>query len=193
MKIRASHHSWNFIIKEHLGIIASLFNPKLRHVSGLTIGQQMKLNLILRYVKKHHSMIDVGCGTMWLTRFMRKRGYRCIGFADEPPADILGDIRTYRFEQESYDIVIALEIIEHVDCTKKLIQMLKPGGLLILSTPLPSMDWACVIGERMQLFQRRTSPHTNLCSIQDIPLSNLYSVVLFGVDQFGVFQKPKYD
>lgn len=156
--------------------------------SKISFGQRIKLQLILRHIRKSDKILDLGCGTMWLTKFLRRKGHNCVGFSDEPPADILGDVTTYKFKQK-YDVVIALEIIEHVDCIRNIKRILRPGGILIISTPVPSMDWLCMLFEWVGLFQKRTSPHINLTDINKIPLHKIYTLKIFGIDQFGVFYK----
>ena len=48
--------------------------------------------------------------------------------------------------------------------------LLKPGGRLLVTTPVAHMDWACKTLERLGLNQQRTSPHSHLIYFKDIPL-----------------------
>lgn len=157
----------------------------------LTAAQRMKLNLLYPYLKKNHTILDLGCGNMWLTRTLKNSGYRCEGFALTKPADIIGDIKTYRFKKHSYDVVIALEFIEHVSCFEEIKHILKPGGLLIISTPVPHFDWLCLLGEKLRLLQDRGTPHSNLMYLKSVPFPPLFQTTLFGVVQFGVFRNRK--
>ena len=54
---------------------------------------------------------------------------------------ILGDIQTYRFKPDSFDLVICYNVIEHVpDVEAALIgfcESLKPGGLILIGAPNP--------------------------------------------------------
>ncbi len=52
-----------------------------------------------------------------------------------------------RIESESFDVTIAFELIEHVDCLQQLFDILKPGGVLMLTSPLPHMDWLCLLSQ----------------------------------------------
>ena len=175
-------------ISEHYKIIKGLTRNKQYFDDKLKLNQVIKLYLLLSRIKRNSKIIDLGCGNMWLTHYLRKNGYHCIGFSNEPPADIIGDVCNYKFKKSYYDVVIALEIVEHVDCIKQINHMLKPGGILIVSTPLPNMDWLCKFGEYIGLLQKRTSPHINLLYIQHLPFKPLYFVLLFGINQFGVFR-----
>jgi len=153
----------------------------------LTLSQKIKLNLILPYLDKKQKIIDLGCGNMWLTTFLREKGYHCVGFADKKPADIIGDVKTYPFKKNQYDVVIALEMIEHVNCFVEIETMLKPEGILIISSPVPHFDWLCRVLERLHIFQDRETPHCNLFYLKDVPFKPVRKIVLFGINQFGVF------
>jgi 2-polyprenyl-3-methyl-5-hydroxy-6-metoxy-1,4-benzoquinol methylase len=39
---------------------------------------------------------------------------------------------------ESFDVIIAFELIEHVDCFQEFYDLLKPGGLLMLTSSGPA-------------------------------------------------------
>ena len=158
-------------------------------MNELSFANRQKLNFFLSYLKPGQKIIDLGCGSMWLTNYLRKLGYDCVGFDNKPPADITGDVKSYKFAEASFDVVIALEIIEHVDCIEEIKHMLKPGGLLIISTPIPGFDFLFRIGESLSLLHKRTSPHSNLIHLTSIPLKLLKRKNLFWIVQCGVFQK----
>ena len=157
----------------------------------LKFSQKTKCNLLLPYLTKKQKILDLGCGNMWLTKTLRYKGYNCKGFALDPPADILANVKTYPFKSKYYDVVIALEMIEHVNCFKEIKKMLKPGGLLILSTPVPHLDWLCNIGEKVGLMQPRGTPHSHLFYVKDVPFKPILTRILFGIVQFGVFKNSK--
>ena len=54
---------------------------------------------------------------------------------------ILGDIQTYRFAPDSFDLVICYNVIEHVPDVEAALtgfcQALKPGGLILIGAPNP--------------------------------------------------------
>jgi predicted SAM-dependent methyltransferase len=113
-----------------------------------------------------------------------------------PPADIVGDILKWRelgLEAESFDVILAFEVVEHVDCFDACYQLLKPGGMLMVTTPVPHMDWAMKLLERVGLNQRRTSPHDHLVYLKDVPLfeeRDLKTVAFLA--QWGIFvKKPR--
>lgn len=159
-----------------------------KQLAKLKIGNKIKLKLLLPYLKKKDKILDLGCGDMWLTNFLKNKDYNCVGFDLEKPADIVGDVKKYKFKKDSFDVVIALEMIEHVDCFLEIKKMLKPKGILILSTPVPHFDWFCYLNERLGIFQKRTSPHSNLFYLKDVPFKSIYKATLFGLVQFGIYK-----
>lgn len=54
---------------------------------------------------------------------------------------ILGDIQTYRFPQDSFDLIICYNVIEHVPDVEAALagfcNSLKPGGLMLIGAPNP--------------------------------------------------------
>lgn len=146
--------------------------------------------MILPYLKKGMKIIDLGCGDMWLTNYLKKQGFDVVGFSLSSPADYVGNVKTYKFKKNYYDVVIALEMVEHVDCYKEVEKMLKKNGLFILTTPVPHLDWFCLFMEKMGIFQSRgDTPHTHLIYIRDIPIFKKIVTKTYFFLQFGVFKK----
>lgn len=162
-------------------------------MNKLKFSQKIKLSLLLPFLKKTDKIIDLGCGDMWLTKYLRKKGYDCVGFALTKPADIVGDIKSYNFRKRQYDVVIALEMIEHVDCFSEIDSILKQNGILIVSTPVPHFDFFCRFLEKIGILQDRGTPHCNLMYLSQVPLpfKQIYRKILMGINQFGVFKKNK--
>src|ERR1019366_2556312 len=82
-----------------------------------------------------------------------------------PPADVVGDILDWPalgLQPCSLDVIIAFEVLEHVDCFDACHNLLKSDGILMLTSPLPAWDWLLKLLEDAGINQRRTSPHTNL-------------------------------
>ncbi len=110
------------------------------------------------------------------------------------PADIRGDINQWRalgLQEGSFDALIAFEVVEHGDFYDSFFDLLRPGGLLLLTTPVPAADWFLMILERMGLNQPRTSPHSHLHDIRRIDRFEPVTVRrIAGLSQWGVFRKP---
>ncbi len=101
--------------------------------------------------KKNKAILDVGCGLGYLTFVLNKLGHKVTGldvssnaikYAKENFGDLFvqGTIEQYLpLTGNSFDYIIASEIIEHlldpVDFIQKLINLVRPGGKIIITTP----------------------------------------------------------
>lgn len=158
------------------------------------IAREQKIRYFLDPLPKSASILEIGCGDGWVGAYLRSHGWnRYTGIDIIPPADVVGDIREWKtlgLAPGSYDAIIAFEVIEHVDILPAARALLKPGGRLLLTSPVPHMDWIMKLLERAGLNQRRTSPHSNLTyfsSIGGFSSSSLRTVA--GLSQWGVFTK----
>lgn len=111
--------------------------------------------LALHLLGRHSSsagkkMLDVGCGGGHLLSLARQAGYRVQGLdlSDHIAAEarstfdidvFAGDLKEANFARNSFDVVAALEVIEHlinpVEWLREIREILQPDGLLLLSTP----------------------------------------------------------
>jgi 2-polyprenyl-3-methyl-5-hydroxy-6-metoxy-1,4-benzoquinol methylase len=92
-------------------------------------------------------ILDMGCGTGWLTSILSEFGESVgVDLAPEaarkrhPHIQFIGaDITNWESELDRFDVVVSQEVIEHVDDQAGLVSavhaLLKPRGYLILSTP----------------------------------------------------------
>ena len=123
--------------------------------------RRKKINFFLKDISKDAKILEVGSGEGWVGEYLTRHGWKnYVGLDVEAPADIVGDIRNWAklgLHLESFDVIIAFEVVERVAIFPALYDLLRPGGLMV-TTPLPHMDWACQILEAMGLNQRRTSP-----------------------------------
>lgn len=128
---------------------------------------------LLAGLPKDARILEIGCGDGALGRALKADGYgHYTGLDLAPPADLVGSITDWRqlgLAPGSFDAVIAFEVVEHVPCFREAFDLLKPGGLFILTTPVPHWDWACRILEALGVNQQRTSPHDHLVYVADIP------------------------
>jgi 2-polyprenyl-3-methyl-5-hydroxy-6-metoxy-1,4-benzoquinol methylase len=134
--------------------------------------------------------LEVGSGDGWFSGQLRGHGMNVVSLDIQPPADIVGDINEWRslgIEAHSFDAVVALEVMEHVDCLESLMALCKQGGLILLSTPHPRWDWVMKVLEWVRLSQRRTSPHDHLLDLATIPLPPLVLKRPLGIHQVGIF------
>lgn len=107
----------------------------------------------LNILKKNKKILDVGCGLGYFTGAMRRMGYNCFGI-DLSNEAIQEAIRTYGpyfkciditennsiLDKEKYDVIVCLEIIEHLDNIdiffQSILSKLNNGGVAIISTPV---------------------------------------------------------
>src|SRR5260221_10859658 len=110
-----------------------------------SLAQRRKCRYFLDSIPKDASVLEIGCGFKWVGQYLRGGGWRhYTGLDLVPPADIVGDVKAWRdlpLAPGSFDVIVAFEVIEHVDCIQECFDLLKPGGRLIVTSPVPDMDW----------------------------------------------------
>jgi 2-polyprenyl-3-methyl-5-hydroxy-6-metoxy-1,4-benzoquinol methylase len=153
-----------------------------------------KARYFLDRLPKEDRILEIGCGGGWVARYLRDRGWtRYVGLDLQPPADIVGDIRNWRklgLQAESFDAIVAFEVLEHVDCARECYDLLKPGGRLFVTTPLPRADGFLKWLEKAGLNQKRTSPHDHLTYLRDVPCFECRQIKCVGfLSQWGIFTK----
>jgi cyclopropane fatty-acyl-phospholipid synthase-like methyltransferase len=156
--------------------------------------QTKKIEYFLEGIPKQARILEIGSGSGWVGNYLKQNGYKnYVGMDLEPPADVVGDIRDWRslgLEEQSFDAIVAFEVVEHVDCFKECFDLLKPGGKLMLTSPVPDMDWAMQLLELVGLNQKRTSPHDHLVYFEDVPYFQDKDIRIVGfLSQWGIFTK----
>jgi len=147
------------------------------------ISRRRKLAILTHHLPVAASILEVGTGDGWFSGRLRLAGHNVKTIDLHPPADMVGDIKDWQelgLTAGTFDAIVALEVIEHVDCLTELRALCRPNGLIMLSSPHPKWDWVMVLLERLHLTQPRTSPHINLTDFSTIPLDSV------------VFQRPGY-
>ncbi len=158
------------------------------------IARSRKARFFEPYCKPSDAILDVGCGSGWWEAILRSHGFTNVTGLDlEAPAAIVGDIRDWRklgMQAESFDVITIFEVFEHVDAVEALWSLLKPGGRLMVTTPIPESDWILLTLEAFCLTQPRVSAHSHLTDIATIPgfRTVVYKRVL-GLAQWGVYEK----
>jgi len=158
------------------------------------IARRKKIEYFLADLPKDAKILEVGCGGGWVGEHFRNNGYTGYQGLDVLlPADIIGDVNEWKslgLQPASYDAVIAFEVVEHVDCWQAMHDLLKPSGRAMVTTPIPHMDWAMKILEKLGLNQTRTSPHTHLTYLDSITIfSKKHVKKVGGLAQWAIFTK----
>lgn len=125
--------------------------------------------------RKNNRFLDVGCGAGSLLAAAKRADWLATGVeVSKPSIDFLqergfqvfhGELEAAHFVENSFDVVTASEILEHISqplaLLKESLRILRPGGLFWATTPhgrgvsarLLGADWTCVSPpEHLQLF-----------------------------------------
>ena len=162
-----------------------------------------RTELILKALKKMPKgirILDVGCGNMHITGAISAKGYNIIGIDKEAPGEkkwmtkrnyIIMDATKMSFKDNTFDAVIALEIVEHCDCIPEIKRVLKPGGIFICSTPAPGTDWLRNALISLKLLENQDfEGHNHTVHLKKVPMRLLkYKKMFLGTSQFGIFKK----
>ena len=111
-------------------------------------------------LKRRGRLLDVGCAYGFLVKTAYERGIDAFGVdissyainqgqqlnrSVAPRLSVVAaeDVAK-KFDEESFDMIIAMEIVEHLPCPEIALagfyKLLKKGGLLVLTTPSPESD-----------------------------------------------------
>ncbi len=111
-------------------------------------------------------VLDAGCGTGWFSKGAVDRGAQVTSMdlgekllskvAEKCESErVVGSILQMPFPDNTFDIIISSEVIEHVpspfEGVKEMYRVLKPGGILILTTPNQLWYFSVWIANRLNL------------------------------------------
>lgn len=128
------------------------------------------------------AVLDIGCGAGFLTNFLSQQGHSVTGIdlsetslqvaqeRDETKRVVYqkADGCNLPFAKESFDVVCAMDILEHVQDPKALIAqasfVLKPGGLFFFHTFNRNLFSYLFVVKGMEWFVKNTPPRLHLYS-----------------------------
>ena len=111
-------------------------------------------------------VLDVGCGSKpYLPYFATAAEYVGLDVAGNPDADLHGSVEELPLDDASFDVVLCLQVLEHVEdpaqAVRELHRVTKPGGRVLASThgtqvyhPLPVDHWRWTHTGLERLFER---------------------------------------
>lgn len=197
--------------RRRIAILATKQNERTKSPKKMRIGYivtkyvaDKRISLILKELaklpKEKTRILDVGCGNMYVTDAISRKGYNIIGIDKEAPGGkkwmtkdnyTVMDATKMEFKDSSFDAVIALEITEHCNCIPEIKRVLKPEGIFICSTPAPGTDWLRKVLISLKLLENQDfEGHNNIVDLKKVPMKLLkYKKMFLGTSQFGVFQK----
>ena len=158
------------------------------------IARRKKTAYFFEGLPKDARILEIGSGSGWVGEHLRTHGWsNYVGLDIVPPAEVVGDVREWRtlgLAAESFDAIVAFEVVEHVDCFQACHDLLKPTGRMLITTPVPHRDWVMKTLETIGLNQKRTSPHDHLVYLEKVPIfTQKYVKIMAGLSQWGVFVK----
>jgi SAM-dependent methyltransferase len=143
------------------------------------------------------SIISVGCGPLeglkWLPPIAGENG-RVVGLDAEPlhastPGKslnyVVGRIEEAPFASSTFDAVLALDVLEHLDDDVKgigeMFRLLKPGGLLLLTVPAFPSLWGAqdIVSQHRRRYTKRTLSKTFNQADLPIPWITYFNTLLF--------------
>ena len=97
----------------------------------------------LEYKLKPKLVLDIGCAGGLLVHAFRRIGVLCYGIDIHPSGDgtIKADARSLPFKDCVFDLVTAIEVLEHIKdydvVISEINRVLKPNGFVFITTPTP--------------------------------------------------------
>ena len=152
--LHSKHHS-QFNYQQHYQEDALFFDyfKEEETAAGKEESRRLHQSISKHVPKKLQLILDVGCGNGWVAKNFLSKEKKVVSMdislqnpvkvLKENPAEnhaaVVADAYYLPFKKNSFDMVIASEIIEHVSDPKafisKLMEAVKPGGKLIITTP----------------------------------------------------------
>jgi len=128
-----------------------VYNQNIPFVSNL-FRNRVKIALQLADIKSNSTVIDVGCGSGYVLKKIRKLNFSCDRYGIEIGRKHLeeleenhfrqADARKIPFSKEFFDTVFVLDVLEHIKeldvAIDEIRRVLKPNGVVILSGPTES-------------------------------------------------------
>lgn len=116
----------------------------------------------LRKIPRKRKILEIGAGTLELSSYFAKKGHKVtaldlssdlIPLKKELPTNLQKNIRCiesdflkYNFKNEKFDVIIAMEVLEHVKEEKKFLKKVQnlicKNGVIVISVPAHMSMWS---------------------------------------------------
>lgn len=152
---------------------------------------------ISQFTKTSQKILDMGCGTGKNLETFRTFGkiygvdssYEAITFCKKRGIDTVykEDITSTNFKKNSFDIITALDVLEHVDDQKALNEIgriIKVGGILIITVPAFAAlwsEWDVVLHHKRRYTTEQLRQLLTMHNFSIIKLSYMYSFLVIPV------------
>ena len=144
-----------FAYREHYQADAEVFDYFAGWEDPAAVHENQRLHeMILKQAPKNlRTVLDVGCGSAWVAAHFAHKGVEVYSmdistvnperaladYAFDGHVGVIADVFALPFQEKSFDLIIASEIIEHVPdpgaFLQQLLPALAPGGVLVVTTP----------------------------------------------------------
>ncbi|MGH7336731.1 MAG: hypothetical protein ACREI7_04065 [Myxococcota bacterium] len=147
------------------------------------------------YFDPQTRILELGPAADALEPVLRKAGLnRYVRLDTAPPADVVGDVRAWRelgLDAASFDLVIAFDVLQRVDCLDACYELLVPGGYLLVIAPIPGREWLARALATLGVRRRTTKPPTRRVDFDDLRgFVRRSSRNVGGVEQWWRLRKP---
>lgn len=118
------------------------------------------------YQEEHFKLLDTGCGPGYLLHFLKSNFPKIelngvdmdnglLNFSNNFNLEVnlkLSNAETLPFDDNTFDVLTCLQVVEHLEHPEHFFleakRVLKPNGLMIITTPNPSGYGAKIMGEK---------------------------------------------
>ena len=153
--------------------------------------------LVDRYAgPRQELLLDVGCGSGSIVRLLAARGHRVVGLDTDAESLaavakrdagawlVAGDATRLPFGDETFDGVLALDVLEHVQdraAAAEIRRVLKPGGWFLVAVPAMPWLWSAVdeVAGHLRRYTRRTLRELLAASAFRVESVRYYQFTLF--------------
>jgi SAM-dependent methyltransferase len=118
--------------------------------------REILFDALKKFAKPDAKILDVGCNSGVAVGILQERGYDAYGTDLDEGAIAAGTARGIKnlkvatgnrqpFDDATFDVVLALDVIEHIDddhaAVREMKRVLKPGGIMIIKVPAFKFLW----------------------------------------------------